>query len=80
MAKKTTNGTINANTDDDDADAKMMGDTLPYGQQTLQSQQTTNSDTAESDSMQANEVAPGQNVSYFITFSLIHTIAHLILC
>jgi hypothetical protein len=79
-AKKTTNGTINADTDDNDADAKMMGDTLPYAQQTPQSQQNTNSNAAESDSTQANEVAPGKNVSYFITFSLMHTIAHVILC
>jgi hypothetical protein len=79
-AKKTTDGTINAYTDDDDADAKMMGDTLPYAQQTPQSQQTTNSDAAESDSTQANKVAPGQNVRYFFTFSLMHTIAHVIFC
>ncbi len=79
-AKNTTDGTIDADTDDNDADAKMMGDTPPYAQQTLQSQQTTNSDAAESDSTEANEVAPGQNVSYFDTFSLMHTIAHVILC
>ncbi len=75
-----TDGTINADTDDGNADAKMMGDTSPYAQQTPQSQRTTNRDAAESDSTQANEVAPGQNVSYFVTFSLMHTIAHLILC
>ncbi len=79
-AKKTTNGTINADTDDNNAGAKMMGDTLPYAQQTPQSQWTTNSNAAESDSTQANEVAPGKNVSYFVTFSLMHTIAHVILC
>jgi hypothetical protein len=79
-AKKTTDGTINPDTDDNDANAKMMGDTPPYAQQTLQSQKTTNSNAAESDSTQANEVAPGENVSYFATFSLMHTIAHVILC
>ncbi len=79
-AKKTTDGTINADTDDDDADAKMMGDTPPYAQQTPQSHQTTNSNAAESDSTQANKVAPVQNVTYFVTFSLMHTIAHVILC
>jgi hypothetical protein len=78
-AKKTTDGTIDADTDDDDADAKIMGDTQPYVQQTPQSQQTTNSDAAELDSTQANEVAPSKNVSYFVTFSLVHTIAHVIL-
>ncbi len=75
-ARKTTNGTINADMDDNHADAKMM-DTPPYAQQTLQSQQTTNSNAAESDSTQANEVAPSKNVSYFVTFSLMHTIAHV---
>jgi hypothetical protein len=79
-AKKMTNGTINAYTDDNNADAKIMGDTLPYAQQTPQSQQTTNSDAAESDSTQAHVVAPGKNVNYFVTFSLLHTIAHVILC
>jgi hypothetical protein len=34
-AKKTTDGTINTETDDDNADSNMMGDTLPYAQQTL---------------------------------------------
>ncbi len=58
----------------------MMGDTPPYAQQTPQSQQTINSNAAESDSTQANEVSPGQNVSYFDTSSLMHTIAHVILC
>jgi hypothetical protein len=80
MPTKKTDGTINADTDDDDADAKMMGDTPPYAQHTPQSQQITNSDTAESDSTQANKVAPSQNVSYFVTFSLMHTISHVILC
>jgi hypothetical protein len=79
-AKKTTDGTINADTDDNNADAKMMGDTPPYTQQTLQSQQTTNRDAADSDSTQANKVAPGPNVSFFVTFSFMHTIAHVILC
>jgi hypothetical protein len=79
-AIKTTNGTINTDTDDNNADAKMMGDTPPYAQQTPQSQQTTNSNAAESDSTQANKVAPGNNVSYFVIFSLMHTIAHVILC
>ena len=80
MPTKKTDGTINADTDDNNADAKMMGDTPPYAQQTLQSQRTTNSNAAESDSTQANTVAPGKNVSYFVTFSLMHTIAHVILC
>ncbi len=44
-----TDSTINADTADNDADAKMMGDTLPYAQQTPQSQQTTNSCATESD-------------------------------
>jgi hypothetical protein len=79
-AKKTTDGTINADTDDDNADAKMMGDKPPYAQQAPQSQRTTNRNAAESDSTQANKVALCQNVSYFVTFSLMHTIAHVILC
>jgi hypothetical protein len=58
----------------------MISDTPPYAQQTPQSQQTTNSYAAKSDSTQANKVAPGQNVSYCVTFSLMHTIAHMILC
>ncbi len=37
MQKKTTDGTINAYMDNNDADAKMMGDTPPYAQQTPQS-------------------------------------------
>jgi hypothetical protein len=64
-AKKTIDGTINADMDDNNADAKMMDDTLPYAQQTPQSQQTTNSNAAESDSTQANKVAPSKKCKLF---------------
>jgi hypothetical protein len=87
-----TNGTIDADTAntnnyDNYANAKKMGD-APLGvQQTTQSQGTTNSNksnTIESDSKQANDVAPGQkddkNVRHFVTFEFMHTIAHVILC
>ncbi len=62
-AKKMTDCTINADTDDDDADAKNDWWYSAICTTNPAVPMTTNSSAAESDSTQANEVAPGQNVT-----------------
>jgi hypothetical protein len=66
-AKKTTNGTMDAMAGKDNASANMDVDKA----------NTQNVD----DTLHANKDAPGQNVSsYSVTFSLMHTIVHVIFC
>jgi hypothetical protein len=66
-AKKMTDGIINGMAGEDDASANMDVDDA----------NTQNMD----DAPHANKDAPGQNVSsYSVSFSLMHTIAHVIFC